>query len=269
MTFHTDLVRLDYPALLLILVGITGVLSLYRTLKIRYAKKQNSTWKEPSWIEMGASFFSVLFLVFMLRSFFIEPFRVPSGSMEPSLLTGDFILVNKYTFGFRLPIFNDVFWPVNEPERGDVLVFHYPVDTHVDFIKRIVGIPGDHIHYDEHVLTINGRVVSKIPQGPGVFWDAQDHGIDMEHYTEALPLKSGGTLEHELYERPHFQGKGADVVVPQGYYFVMGDNRDDSGDSRFWGFVPERYIMGKAIRVWLSWDHRLHRIRWDRIGKKI
>lgn len=219
---------------------------------------------EPKTVEYARSFFPFLLVIFIFRSFVGEPFRIPSGSMKPTLLEGDFIGVNKYTFGLRLPLFATKLVQLNNPKRGDVLVFRYPNDPSVNFIKRVVGIPGDRISYKDKVLYINAEPVKQEFLGSVFDTNANGQGYPAKHFKEMLP-----ETPHSIFTnlRP-----GKDVeekVVPEGMYFMMGDNRDNSGDSREWGFVPDKLVLGKAIFVWLSWDPVAHDIRWRRIGKKI
>ena len=214
--------------------------------------------KEPAIVEYSKSFFRVLLVVFLLRGFLVEPFRIPSGSMLPSLYIGDFILVNKFAYGIRLPVINEKIIPVSDPQRGDVVVFRYPRDVSLNYIKRIVGLPGDHIAYYNKVLYVNGDPVERefIGQysGPG---QARSN-----EYREQL-----GDLEHRTLLVP---GKPSTVqgewIVPEGMYFAMGDNRDNSNDSRGWGNVPDSHLVGKAFMIWMHWSDDF---RWGRIGDMI
>lgn len=214
--------------------------------------------KEPVLVEYSKSFFPVLLIVFLLRGFIVEPFRIPSGSMLPSLYIGDFILVNKFAYGVRLPVLNVKVFDTGEPERGDVVVFRYPRDPSLDYIKRVIGLPGDHVAYYNKVLYINGKPVGREfvgqYEGPG-----ETHANE---YRENL-TESG----HELLLKPgrpnNLEGE---YIVPSGMYFVMGDNRDNSNDSRVWGPVPERNLVGKAFMIWMHWSDS---IRWNRIGDMI
>lgn len=216
----------------------------------------------PFVVEQARAFFPVLVLVFFLRSFLVEPFRIPSGSMEPTLLTGDFIVVNKFTYGIRLPILHRKIWPLNEPDYGDIVVFRYPVSPSVHYIKRVVGLPGDTVSYVQDELYVNGRRVDRQYENLSLFVDHTGRSHPVQLFREDLLGAS-----HPIFLRQ--QGAHLDmpaVVVPDGHYFVMGDNRNDSQDSRYWGFVPESHIVGKAMFVWLSWDHWNTRIRWERFG---
>lgn len=219
--------------------------------------------RQPTWIEYSGSFFPVIALVFVLRSFLYEPFKIPSPSMVPTLLVGDLILVNKFTYGIRLPLINKKIVDVNDPKRGDVMVFKYPKDMSLDYIKRVVGVPGDKIEYKNKRLTINGDVVS--------YAQLPDY-LDEERltYSKQYEEKLSGVV-HKILNRPEaavlelsaveqyphrdactYDTDGFVCTVPAGQYFMMGDNRDNSSDSRYWGFVPDQNIVGKAFVVWMN-----------------
>lgn len=218
--------------------------------------------KQPTWVEYSGSFFPVIALVFFLRSFLYEPFKIPSSSMVPTLLVGDLILVNKFTYGIRLPVINKKIVEVNHPQRGDVMVFKYPKDISLDYIKRVVGVPGDKIVYKNKRLTVNGRSVA---------YQALPDYLDEEHlsyskqYIETLPGVTHKILNDERapsfvpnpdafpqHELCTYTIDGFSCTVPSGHYFMMGDNRDNSLDSRYWGFVPDENIVGKAFFVWMN-----------------
>jgi signal peptidase I len=220
--------------------------------------------KEPTWVEYSKSFFPVLLIVLLLRSFLVEPFRIPSGSMMPTLLVGDFILVNKFAYGLRVPLANWKFLAVDEPERGDVVVFRFPNDPDVDYIKRVVGVPGDHVAYYNKMLYINGEQVPQLPAGTYI---GTGSGIGMSGASERL--EQLGDVRHEILVMPHKPGIEGEYDVPPNHYFVMGDNRDNSNDSRYWGPVPEGNLVGKAFRIWMNWDSANGGIAWNRIGQKI
>jgi signal peptidase I len=212
--------------------------------------------KEPLLVEYGKSFFPVLAIVLVLRSFLVEPFQIPSGSMKPTLEVGDFILVNKFAYGIRLPVLDTKVIEVGDPQRGDVMVFRYPSDPNINYIKRVVGLAGDRIAYSsDKRLTINGESVAQqlIGDEPGSLGSAT-------LYNEKL-----GEAEHQIRkEMQRYRVEpGREWVVPQGHYFMMGDNRDNSNDSRYWndpaipkpllGMVPDQNIVGKAFAIWMSW----------------
>ena len=220
--------------------------------------------KEPAWIEYCKSFFPVILAVLLLRSFLVEPFRIPSGSMMPTLLVGDFILVNKFSYGLRLPVLNMKIVDIDEPARGDVVVFRYPKDPSVDYIKRVVGLPGDTVSYYHKVVHINGKPAGQVPAG---IYIGKGSGVSMSgasKHREQL-----GDIQHDILVVPRKPDMEGEFVVPKGEYFVMGDNRDNSNDSRYWGTVPEANLVGKAFRVWMNWDSANDGVNWDRLGMKI
>jgi signal peptidase I len=223
-----------------------------------------ATLKEPTWIEYCKSFFPVILAVLLLRSFLVEPFRIPSGSMMPTLLVGDFILVNKYAYGIRLPVLNTKVLEVGEPQRGDVVVFRYPKDPSVDYIKRVVGIPGDRISYYNKVLHVNGEPAE---QSTGGVFVGKGSGVSMSGASERV--EQLGDIQHHILVMPRTPGLEGEYIVPEGMYFVMGDNRDNSNDSRYWGPVPEQNLVGKAFRIWMNWDSANGGVDPDRIGMKI
>lgn len=223
----------------------------------------------PWWVEYCASFFPVILPIFLLRSFWLEPFRIPSASMVPTLLVGDFILVNKYAYGIRLPIINKKVIDIGNPKRGDVMVFRYPKDPSQDFIKRVIGLPGDRIDYINKRLTVNGKPVSVSAAGDFVL---QQSFSVMSRFKETIDGKSHfilndpntppyvpqeAVLPYAYKENCHYTGDGVSCLVPPGHYFMMGDNRDESADSRFWGFVPDENIVGKAFFIWFHADRIL------------
>ncbi|HKJ10222.1 MAG TPA: signal peptidase I [Gammaproteobacteria bacterium] len=220
--------------------------------------------KEPVLVEYAKSFFPVILAVLLLRSFVVEPFRIPSQSMMPTLLVGDFILVNKFDYGLRLPVVDWKILPIGEPHRGDVAVFRYPRDPSVDYIKRIVGLPGDHIAYYNKTLYINGKEMKQVDDGSYMGVGA---GVSMSG--AKLRTEDLDGVKHHILTLPNVTGLSGDYVVPKGQYFVMGDNRDNSNDSRYWGTVPERDLVGKAFVVWMNWDPSNGGIGWSRIGTAI
>lgn len=250
--------NVDFERILFIATLITGAVMLLDWLI--FAPKRKRTNAHMSLIvDYSRSFFPVLLIVFLLRSFLFEPFRIPSGSLEPTLLMGDFILVNKYDYGVRLPIVHKKIIKHGEPQRGDIIVFRWPPNPSIDFIKRVVGLPGDKISYIGKELYINGE---KISQEAVV---SRDNTSQQKEFSEDLL-----GVKHDIYIDPEKTSRDfTDIEVPEGMYFVMGDNRDDSADSRFWGFVPEENIVGKAVLVWLSWDADKTGLRWNRLGMRI
>ena len=219
--------------------------------------------RQPTWIEYSGSFFPVIALVFFLRSFLYEPFKIPSTSMVPTLLVGDLILVNKFTYGIRLPVLNKKIIEVGDPQRGDVMVFKYPKDMSQDYIKRVIGVPGDKITYENKRLTVNGQAVDYTPMDDYL----EDESLKYDkQFMEKLPnvphriLVRDGKRAVDLATVDNFPNREACVyayekftcTVPEGNYFMMGDNRDNSADSRYWGFVPNQNIVGKAFFVWMN-----------------
>ena len=254
---------INFPLFLVLATLVTGLIWLFDNLVLRPRRRaaaallesqagaaseaieqaQQAVLKEPVVVEYAISFFPVLFAVLILRSFLIEPFQIPTGSMIPTLLVGDFIVVNKYAYGVRLPVIGTKIIDVDKPANGDVMVF---VPPHEDeyFIKRVIGIPGDTIRYEDKIVFINGveqpqTFVARMPP------DRPDYEV----YAETI-----GGVEHLIHRSP-FPGNGPhEWVVPDGMYFMMGDNRDRSSDSRYWGMVAEEDIVGKAFAVWFHWD---------------
>ena len=251
---------MNFALILFILLLVSG--ALWALDHFVASKRRSVGAKSPWWVEYGASFFPVILVVFCLRSFVVEPFKIPSGSMIPTLLVGDFILVNKWTYGIRLPVINQKIIEVNDPKRGDVMVFRYPADPSMDYIKRVVGLPGDRVEYIDKRLTINGEAVPIREDGSYLHPDRLYYS---PKYVERL-----GEVEHSvLIERDapayvpqvlNFPGRehctyvhaGVRCTVPAGHYFVLGDNRDASSDSRVWGFVPDQNIVGRAFFIWFN-----------------
>ena len=264
---------LNFPLLLVIAVFVCGLLALLDLIILAPRRRtaisnyQGSVGqpdmavverlnKEPLLVEYGKSFFPVLFIVLVLRSFLVEPFQIPSGSMKPTLDVGDFILVNKFSYGIRLPVLDQKVIEIGDPQRGDVMVFRYPSDPSVNYIKRVIGLPGDRIRYtSDKRLFVNGELVAKklIGTEPGTLGSA-------ELYEERL-----GAVEHQIRQEMSRYRAPPDNewTVPAAHYFMMGDNRDNSNDSRYWddpnipkqelGMVPDKNIVGKAFAVWMSW----------------
>ena len=224
------------------------------------AEVPKSGQREPMLVDYSKSFFPVILLVLVLRSFLAEPFHIPSSSMVPTLLVGDFILVNKYDYGIRLPVLHTKLLKLGEPKRGDVAVFRYPGDPSVDYIKRIVGLPGDHIVYRDKTLYINGVTMARDGLGAYTGLDADDAELSHEHL---------GAVEHEVLTMPGRYSNEGEWTVPEGEYFAMGDNRDNSNDSRYWGFVPEQNLVGKAFFIWMNWDAFRNSSLWHRVGTVI
>ena len=255
---------LGFPAVLLLATVLTGTLWAIDSFSLR--KKRAANTAEPVVIEMARSFFPVILIVFVLRSFLYEPFKIPSESMVPTLVVGDFILVNKFTYGVRLPVANKKVFDVGLPKRGDVMVFRYPENPSLDFIKRVVGIPGDNIEYKNKRLTINGVpvVTEKLDSQTRVDdrLAVQSYDVIRETLGEkphvsfldprAQGVRLGGVRQFPNRANCEYNDDKMSCTVPAGHYFMMGDNRDNSEDSRYWGFVPEENIVGKAVLVWMN-----------------
>ncbi len=251
---------MNFALILFLLTIATG--ALWAADHFHFRKKRALEAREPWWVEYGASFFPVILIVFFLRSFLVEPFKIPSGSMIPTLLVGDFILVNKFTYGIRLPVINKKIIELGSPQRGDVVVFRYPVDPSLDYIKRIVGLPGDKVAYQNKRLTINGQPVPT--KADGDYFDKErlfytprlveqfgstSHTVMMESEAPAYVAHS---LQFPQRENCLYNSDGVICEVPPGHYFAMGDNRDNSQDSRVWGFVPDENLVGRAFFIWFN-----------------
>ena len=233
-----------FALIMVIVLTITGLIWLYDIFILR--KKRAPNAKEPLLVEYSKSFFPVIFLVFFIRSFIAEPFKIPSGSMMPTLLAGDFILVNKFSYGIRVPILNYTMIEVSQPKRGDVFVFHYPPKPSIDYIKRVVGLPGDVIEYKSKTLFINGKKMEQTFVDKYPYIMNEIHRIEAKEFKEALGEVTHSILIHDL---PSDDFK---FEVPQGHYLAFGDNRDNSADSRVWGFVPEHNLVGRAFFIWFN-----------------
>jgi signal peptidase I len=253
---------MNFALILFVLLLFTGAFALADG--VYFSKQRRKDDKEPWWIEYPKSFFPVILIVFLLRSFLVEPFKIPTGSMVPTLLVGDFILVSKFAYGIRLPLVNKKIVGIGDPHRGDVMVFRFPEDPSIDYIKRVVGIPGDQIVYENKRLSING-----VPQPHKQIADYLNR--ERVHYSAQFEETLGG-VEHAIlqegdapaaipFTRPfpfrencNYNAEGVRCTVPPGHYFVMGDNRDNSADSRVWGFVPDENIVGKAFFIWFNFN---------------
>lgn len=230
----------------------------------KLAEAQEQITREPILVEYSRSLFPVILIVLVLRSFLVEPFKIPSGSMMPTLLVGDFILVNKFVYGVRLPVINTKIIDMGEPKRGDVAVFRYPKDPSTDYIKRVIGLPGDRISYYNKQLYINGQ---KMPLEDKDIYEGVGSGIGMSGAEVELEDLDG--VQHNILINRHRPTVNDEFIVPEGHFFVMGDNRDNSNDSRYWGTVPEENLVGKAFLIWMNWDSANGGVAWDRIGSAI
>lgn len=254
----------NFELILFYAVIISGLIVLFDTIFLAKTRKKTNNQKLPILIEYARSFFPILLLVFSVRSFAYEPFRIPSGSLKPTLLIGDFVLVNKFDYGIRLPVIHKKIISISEPKRGDIVVFREPPEESRDLIKRVIGVPGDHISYKNKMLYINGiQIPQQIERYSTDEEDNQGPWMVVEKQENLFGIK------HNIYQIPGKEDDDFDVIVPEGKYFMMGDNRDVSADSRSWGFLPEENIIGKATRVWMSYDRPTHPVRWNRVGGKI
>lgn len=248
----------DFSLILVLLTGLTGLIWLIDSLFLKRRRMDRAVQKsierprDPVLIEYSRSLFPVLLIVLLFRSFLFEPFKIPSGSMIPTLLVGDFIVVNKFAYGLRLPVVHTKFVPIAEPERGDVVVFRFPVDPKVNFIKRLVGLPGDTISYRDKRLYINGEELRVEKQGR---FTSAETKCDTPRPDAVRLTESLGSVTHDILIHEGSGSKDGQWTVPEGHYFVMGDNRDRSNDSRAWGFVPEENLMGRAVGIWLNFDY--------------
>ncbi|WP_428233912.1 signal peptidase I [Halothiobacillus sp.] len=265
---------LDFTLILVLATLISGLIWLTDSLFFKKARVRRAATgvvadgapvvlHEPLLVDYARSFFPILLVVLVVRSFIVEPFRIPSGSLMPTLLVGDFILVNKFSYGLRLPVLDTKILPTWEPKRGDIAVFRYPNDPKVDYIKRVIGVPGDHIRVEGNKLWVNGTPIPETYVGvyPG------DDGMRMAGASVYRENLLG--VEHDvLFEKDGYE-KNGEWVVPPHEYFMMGDNRDNSNDSRYWGFVPEANLVGKAFMIWLHWDWKDGKFDASRIGMGI
>ena len=250
---------MNFAFWLVILSFVSGLIYLLDILF--WAPKRKPEQKPTRLIEYARSFFPIFFIVLLLRSFLVEPFRIPSGSLEPTLLVGDFLAVNKFAYGIRLPVLEKKIIPISNPKKGEIAVFRWPPDPSFDYIKRVIGVPGDKVSYHHKILTINGQ---EMKQTFVEYTTDESSGKAVAKYRENL-----NGIEHDIFVRPDVPAVDFEVEVPQGQYFMMGDNRDDSADSRFWGFVGDKYLRGKAFVVWMSWNGKTDMVRWSKIGHLI
>ncbi len=267
--------KLDFATILTLLVLISGAIWAYDALvltrrresainRAREKEGRELTLQQSKLVEYARSFFPIFLIVLVLRSFLVEPFRIPSNSMMPTLVTGDFILVNKFTYGIRLPVIDRKIIELGTPARGDTVVFRFPEDPSIPFIKRVVGLPGDRVAYYKKVLYINGE---PMPQAAKGIYTGTGSGKTM---TGAQVLEEDlGSGKHEILVQPGHPTLEGETVIPDGHYFVLGDNRDNSRDSRFWGTVPDENLIGRAFLIWMNWDWVAGGVGWDRIGNAI
>ena len=274
---------MNFALILFLATALTG--AVYLADKLVFAAKREPGAPEPWWIEYSKSFFPVLLVVFLLRSFVAEPFKIPSSSMRPTLVVGDFILVNKFAYGIRLPIVEQKIIPLGNPQRGDVVVFRYPVNPSQDFIKRVIGVGGDEVVYRDKKLTVNGKPWPQAPDGTysyveglrfettNRFKETADTGAGDKTYSivdnpQAQPVYPQNVRMFPDRKNCDYNENGFTCRVPAGHYFMMGDNRDNSDDSRYWGFVPDDHIRGRAFFIWFNWDD-ISGLAFKRVGSGI
>ncbi|HJP39144.1 MAG: signal peptidase I [Gammaproteobacteria bacterium] len=257
---------IDFSFILTMATALCGLVWGLYVLWLRWGRNggaghQEENQKEPVLVEYARSFFPVLLIVLIVRSFLFEPFRIPSSSMVPTLLVGDFIFVNKFFYGLRLPVINNKFLDIGDPERGDVVVFRLPAEPSINYIKRLIGLPGDKVMYRNRRLYINGEIVAS--EAAGAYKGEGQPGALL--YNEFL-----GEAEHGILLMPDRRSLEGTFIVPAGHYFMMGDNRDNSKDSRYQGvgLIPDGNIVGKAVLIWMNWKFT-EMPRWDRIGHEI
>ncbi len=273
---------MSFPAFLVLATFVTGLIWAMDALYFAPRRQQRAAApaehgesegtaragaapKEPYIVDLARSFFPIVLIVLVVRSFVVEPFRIPSGSMMPTLLVGDFILVNKYSYGIRLPVLNRKVIDIADPARGDIVVFRYPENPSVDYIKRVVGVPGDHIAYRNKILYINGNQAEQSPVAAYVGVGGGARMTGASHRTEDLL-----GVKHDILVDTRRADMNFEFVVPEDEYFVMGDNRDNSRDSRFWGTVPDENLVGKAFFIWMNWDSKTDGfVDWTRLGSTI
>lgn len=266
--------QVDFALIITSLTLLTGAIWLLDRFWLRkrraerVAKGAAESDQPSKTVEYARSFFPLLLIVLVFRSFVFEPFKIPSGSMQPTLLIGDFIVVSKFSYGLRLPVLNSKVLPTGEPERGDVFVFRSVEQPGVNMIKRVVGLPGDTITYRNKVLYINGEPAPQEVVGP---WIGEGINRNRPGTRPQVRVEDLGAVEHRILVHPGRRAlRARDWIVPDGHYFAMGDNRDRSHDSRSWGFVPEENLVGEAVRIWMHWDCAGgFCIDFSRIGDKI
>lgn len=271
---------MSFTAVMLVFVLISG--AVWALDKLVLARKRVAEGGEAGvFVEYSRGFFPVLFVVFVLRSFLVEPFQIPSSSMRPGLVVGDFILVNKFTYGIRVPVLNNVLIPVHKVERGDVVVFNYPPNPKINYIKRAIGLPGDVVEYRNKRLSINGKPVTDVPDGSYEYLDDYlGNSLTMhkaDQFKETIGGKTvqvlndpdrptlalAGVSDFDYRDNCRYDENGFVCKVPQGHYFMMGDNRDNSADSRYWGFVDDKLMVGKAFLIWMNFGNL------SRVGKSV
>lgn len=253
-------------------LNVLGFLTVFCAIMVfvdwfirRYRTGHTEERKFSLLVEYARAFFPVFLIVLVIRSFVFQPFRVPSGSLEPTVMPGDLIFVTQYNYGLKVPIWDTTVIPVGKPKRGQIALFRWPVNQKMTFVKRVIGLPGDHISYVNKVFTINGRVETQ--KLVGDFQEDLGAGRTqpVKEYIENLD-----GIKHYIIRNPNIPAQNfKDLVVPKGMYMMIGDNRDNSDDSRDWGFVPQEYYIGRALFVWFNIQFAPFSIKWNRIGTKL
>jgi signal peptidase I len=259
---------MNFAATLTAFVFGCGVTALIDQLFCR-RKRLAAHYPEPIIVENARSFFFILLLVWVIRSFIIQPYRVPTGSLQPTVQPGDFLVVNQFAYGLRFPVINKELIKIGEPKRGDIVLFYYPVNPSIVFVKRLIGMPGDHVEYKNKVFYINGKEMTQTDKGETIDDEPSTAHTPEEHIPVHMKEEDLEGIKHNIYirsDQPNWFGAFS-ITVPEGQYFMVGDNRDNSDDSRSWGFVPKDNLIGRAFGIWMSWDAIHHRIRWERIGE--
>ncbi len=253
-------VYLNFLTILTILTVVSGVIVLFDSLAFKKRRLAVKGTSEPVIVEYSRSFFPIFLFVLVLRSFFYEGYRIPSGSLEPTLQIGDIILVNKYSYGLHLPVGNKMVLTVGKPQVGDIVVFEWPPNRNIYMIKRVIGVPGDVVEYKNNVLYINEQEAKQ----QFIAYKLESSGYSVAQKKEDLVGK-----QHDIFISDKRVARDFRVTVPKGHYFMMGDNRSLSSDSRYWGFMSEDNIVGKAVAIVVSWNSEFFNMRWDRTFNKI
>lgn len=256
----------NFLNILLLLTIFSGIIVLVDIIWCQLKKipiKKNGNY--PVIIDYARSFFPILLIILIIRSLLFQPYQVPTGSLEPTIMPGDLILVNQYDYGLYFPLWNKKFFVIGEPKRGQITLLRWAVNPAVTFVKRVIGLPGDHISYQNKVLSINGKKIFQ-----RFIKDTLEIGDDGKTFKAKEYEENLDGIKHLILHRYDRSAQDfQDLVVPKDKYFVMGDNRDDSDDSRSWGFVSSNAFIGRALFVWMSWDSHNHCVRWHRIGNQL
>lgn len=255
----------EFLNILFLCAVFAGMIILVDVIWRHYKRQHVRRGKQPIIIDYARSFFPVLLFVVIIRSFLFQPYRVPTGSLEPTVIPGDFIFVSQYNYGLNIPLWNKTIVPMDKPQRGQIALFRWPVNPTITFVKRVIGVPGDHISYIDKTLYINGQEMTKTFFKNTIELGSRSGKEKAQEYEENL-----AGIKHHILINPNRPSQNFyNLVIPKGQYFMMGDNRDDSDDSRMWGFVPMDHFIGKALWVWMNWDSRKYQIHWNRIGTRL